>query len=113
MDHVRACVENPAPESEPAEQEEFPSFAQHSTTDPVNPSPVSETPEAIGIAGSGTVSCRYAVLCNRRENGLVTFARYSWTLLECWQSQSDCSATNYDICITVFVTVIGCAALRV
>ena len=28
---------------------------------------------------------------------LVTFARYSWALPECWQSQSDCTAANYDI----------------
>ena len=28
---------------------------------------------------------------------LVTFARYSWALPECWQSQSDCTAANYDV----------------
>ena len=28
---------------------------------------------------------------------LVTFARYSWALPKCWQSQSDCTAANYDV----------------
>ena len=28
---------------------------------------------------------------------LVTFARYSWALPKCWQSQSDCTAAKYDV----------------
>ena len=39
---------------------------------------------------------RYTSGLGEKER-LVTFARYSWTLPECWQSQSDCTASNYDI----------------
>lgn len=53
--------------------------------------------------------CELIIAQLRRKE---TFARYLWTLSECWQSQTDCSATNYDVCITLFVVVIGCAALR-
>ena len=35
IEHIRACIENSVPESEPAEQDEFSSFAQRLTTDPV------------------------------------------------------------------------------
>ena len=76
MDHIRACVENLAPASEPAEQEEFPSFARNSTTDPVDPFPVSETPEAIGIAGSGTAYRCYPSRIHHLPN------RFNLTLLD-------------------------------
>ena len=32
-----------------------------------------------------------------KKERLVTFARYSRALPECWQSQSDCTAADYDV----------------
>ena len=48
-------------------------------------------------------SCRVVSRASRStsvlggKERLVTFARYSWALPECWQSQSDCTAANYDV----------------
>ena len=38
-------------------------------------------------------------LCQKGERGLRTIDRFSWTLPECWQSQSDSRIGNCDVTI--------------
>ena len=56
IDHIHAYEKDTTPETEPAQQEEFHSFARQLATDPADPVTVGGTPEAVHAAGSETVS---------------------------------------------------------